>query len=70
MGKEVNKLSNTDAAYIVGLIDGEGTVTLSRRHRNENRQLVVRISNTEMPLLDYVFTAIDIGKITDKKTYQ
>jgi hypothetical protein len=32
-------LSKTDAAYIAGLIDGEGTVTLTRKHRNENRQI-------------------------------
>ena len=47
MYREVKKLGQTDAAYIAGLIDGEGTVTLSRRHRNENRQLVISISNTD-----------------------
>ena len=34
-------LAETDAAYIAGLIDGEGTVTLTRKHRNKNRQLCV-----------------------------
>ena len=53
MYKEVKSLDQTDAAYIAGLIDGEGTVTLSRRHRNENRQLVVSISNTDRPLLEF-----------------
>ncbi len=28
----------TEAAYIAGLIDGEGTITLTRKHRDENRQ--------------------------------
>lgn len=28
------------AGYIAGLIDGEGTITLTRVHRNENRRLV------------------------------
>jgi hypothetical protein len=32
--KEVKWLDQTDAAYIAGLIDGEGTVTLSRRHQH------------------------------------
>ena len=45
--KRTNKLSSIDAAYIAGLIDGEGTISLSRRHRNDNRQLVVSISNIE-----------------------
>ncbi|MDC1288082.1 LAGLIDADG family homing endonuclease [Gammaproteobacteria bacterium] len=70
MYKEVKLLAQTDTAYIAGLIDGEGTVTLSRRHRNENRQLVVSISNTDRPLLEYVLTSIGAGKITGKITYQ
>jgi hypothetical protein len=37
--KAVRSLSIQDAAYIAGLIDGEGTVTLTRRHVNERRQL-------------------------------
>lgn len=39
MVKEVIRMGQADAAYIAGLIDGEGSVTLSRRHRNENRHL-------------------------------
>ncbi len=64
----VNKLSPTDAAYIAGIIDGEGTITLSRKHRNENRQLAISISNTELQLLKFVHEAIGAGKITNKKT--
>ena len=66
--RTVNKLSPTDTAYIAGLIDGEGTVTLCRKHRNENHQLAVSISNTEYALLDYVINAIGAGKITRKRT--
>jgi hypothetical protein len=58
-----------DSAYIAGLIDGEGTVTLSRRHRSENRQLLISISNTERSLLEYVLTSVGAGKITGKGTY-
>ena len=67
MYKEVNKMHQTDVAYIAGLIDGEGTVTLSHRHRNETRHLIVSISNTELPLLDYVLDTIGAGKITRKR---
>ena len=70
MYKEVKSLDQTDAAYIAGLIDGEGTVTLSRRHRSENRQLVVSISNTDRPLLEYVLDTVGAGKISGKRTYQ
>ena len=30
-----NTLSPENAAYIAGLIDGEGSISLSHRHRNE-----------------------------------
>jgi hypothetical protein len=56
------------AAYIAGLIDGEGTVTLSRRHANERRQLVVSIVSTERNILDWVLMQIGVGKVTNKRT--
>jgi O-phosphoseryl-tRNA(Cys) synthetase len=66
--KGPNPLCATDAAYIAGLIDGEGTITLSRKHRNENRQLAISISNTEKYLLVYVLSTVGAGKITGKRT--
>ena len=66
--RTVNPLSPTDTASIAGLIDGEGTVTLCRKHRNENHQLAISISNTEIELLNYVLDAIGAGKITGKRT--
>ncbi|WP_289281809.1 MULTISPECIES: LAGLIDADG family homing endonuclease [unclassified Methylophaga] len=65
--KVTAELSAIDAAYIAGLIDGEGTVTLCRKHKNENRQLAVTISNTERELLDYVLARVVAGKITKKE---
>lgn len=35
--RKVKLLDLSDAAYIAGLIDGEGTVTLTRRNRYKNR---------------------------------
>lgn len=56
------------AAYIAGLIDGEGTITLSRRHANERRQLVVSIVSTGPEILEWVLHQIDAGKVTRKRT--
>jgi hypothetical protein len=67
--RTVSRLSQVDAAYIAGLIDGEGTVTLSAIHRGENRRLVVSIANTELPLLEFVRSAVGAGHITSKRTY-
>lgn len=66
----VNQLTPVDAAYIAGLIDGEGTITLTRKHRNENRQLAVSISSTEKNLLEFVMDSVGVGKITNKRIAQ
>lgn len=69
MNKRSQKtLTPIDAAYVAGLIDGEGTITLSRRHANERRQLVVSIVSTERAILDWVLTHIGVGKVTSKRT--
>jgi hypothetical protein len=60
-------LSHESAAYIAGLIDGEGTITMSRLHAGENRRLVVSISNTEIQLLEFVLEQVAAGKITRKR---
>ncbi|HXN09349.1 MAG TPA: LAGLIDADG family homing endonuclease [Candidatus Acidoferrales bacterium] len=66
--RSVLGLDPCDAAYIAGLIDGEGTITLSREHRNENRRLVVSIASTERCLLEFVADRTGCGKITNKRT--
>ena len=63
---EVNSRTEAQAAYLAGLIDGEGTITLIRKHSNENRQLSLSISSTERPSLDYVLSIVGAGKITRK----
>jgi len=66
--KKLHDLSNSSAAYIAGLIDGEGTITLVRKHKNENRQLSISISSTEISMLEFVKSATGVGKITNKRT--
>ena len=64
----VKKLAPKDVGYLAGLIDGEGTITLSRRNLNKHRSLVITISNTEMSILNYVQKITGVGKITNKRT--
>jgi hypothetical protein len=66
---QVNLLPPVQVAYLAGLIDGEGTITLTRVHRYENRRLVVSISNNDRSLLDFVRASIGAGRITTKRTY-
>ncbi len=67
MTRIVHNLAPTDAAYIAGLVDGEGTITLVRRHRNENRQLEISVASTEFELLDYLLETIGAGRISRKR---
>jgi hypothetical protein len=60
-------LEPTQAAWLAGLIDGDGTIALPRRHQNENRQLEVSISNTDFVLLEYVKSIVGMGRITRKR---
>lgn len=53
----LRELSEAEAAYVAGIIDGEGTITLTRTHRGEGRRPVVSISSTELPLLQYTYTS-------------
>ncbi|MBU0537575.1 MAG: LAGLIDADG family homing endonuclease [Bacteroidetes bacterium] len=61
------KFSNEEAAYLAGLIDGEGTVTLNQRDKQRQRTIVISIANTERQLLDYAKTVIGVGSISSKR---
>jgi len=63
----MRQLRIDEAAYVAGIVDGEGTITLTRFHRGENRRPVVSISSTERPLLEYVRQVIGAGRITNKR---
>jgi hypothetical protein len=68
--RTVNALDPASAAYIAGLVDGEGTITLTRLHASENRRLVLSISNNDLQLLTFVLSRVGAGKITRKRTYR
>lgn len=61
------QLTDAEAAYLAGLIDGEGTVTLSRIHRNQMRYLVLSVCNNEQGIIDWVRHVTGVGEITRKR---
>lgn len=65
--KKTSKLSPVSAAYLAGLVDGEETITLTKRNRSKQRGLVVTISNTELMILQHVLGIVGVGKITNKR---
>ena len=66
MPHAVRTLTDAEAAYIAGIIDGEGTISLVRHHSGEHRRPVVSVANTERGLLTYLHETIGAGRITSK----
>jgi hypothetical protein len=64
--RTTNRLLRWQAAYIAGIVDGEGTVTLTRYRREGNRRAVVSVSSTEPDLLRHVRLLIGAGRISMK----
>ena len=61
-------MESWEAAYIAGIIDGEGTITLTRMHKKEHRRPCITIASTDKELLIYLQTLTD-GSINNKKNY-
>ena len=57
-----------EASYVAGIIDGEGSITLTRMHVNEHRRPCITIASTDKELLLYVQSLIG-GTIINKKNY-
>ncbi|WP_408007701.1 LAGLIDADG family homing endonuclease [Pseudalkalibacillus sp. A8] len=58
-----------EAAYLAGIIDGEGSITLTRMHEKEHRRPCITISSTDLELLTYIQTLTN-GTISSKKNYR
>ncbi|WP_445505561.1 LAGLIDADG family homing endonuclease [Niallia sp. 03091] len=58
-----------EAAYVAGIIDGEGSITLTKMHKGENRRPCLTITSTDIELLTYLHSLIG-GTIVNKKNYK
>ncbi|WP_144553964.1 LAGLIDADG family homing endonuclease [Bacillus sp. X1(2014)] len=61
-------MESWEAAYIAGIIDGEGTITLTRMHEKEHRRPCITIASTDKELLVYLQKLTE-GTINNKKNY-
>lgn len=57
-----------EAAYLAGIIDGEGSITLTRMHDKEHRRPCITVASTDLELLEYLKNLTN-GHITKKKNY-
>lgn len=53
-------------AYLAGIVDGEGTVTLMKHHKNETHIPFVGIANNNLKLLQWIKSTVG-GNICSKK---
>ena len=62
-------MTETEKAYIAGIIDGEGSIMLQKIHKNENPAPCVSIASTTIELLEWIKLTIGKGIISKKKNY-
>lgn len=62
-------MTETEKAYIAGIIDGEGSIMLQKIHRNEHPSPCISIASTTLELLEWVKQVVGKGTITKKKNY-
>ncbi|MGC4377682.1 LAGLIDADG family homing endonuclease [Fictibacillus sp. Mic-4] len=62
-------MKSWEASYIAGIIDGEGSITLTRMHEKEHRRPCISISSTDKDLLIYI-QSLTGGVINNKKNYK
>lgn len=64
------EISQADLAYAAGLIDGEGTITLGRKHSScRFRSPIISMSSTTVELVNFMKSTFG-GCISNHKTYQ
>lgn len=62
-------MDNVTASYLAGIIDGEGTITLTKLHNNELRRPLLTIASTDHELLSFIRSILG-GVIISKKNYK
>lgn len=62
-------MTETEKAYIAGIIDGEGSIMLQKIHSNEFPSPCISIASTTLELLEFIKITVGKGSIIKKKNY-
>lgn len=62
-------MTETNKAYLAGIIDGEGSIMLQKFHKNQYPSPCVSIASTTLELLDWIKIVVGEGCIIKKKNY-
>jgi len=60
---------DTERAYIAGIVDGEGSIMLTRFHKNQLPSPCVSVASTDKELLLWLQKIIGKGRIINKRNY-
>lgn len=63
-------MTETDKAYIAGIIDGEGSIMLIRHKAGTFPSPTISIASTTLELLDYLKSTIGSGTVRRKNNYR
>ena len=63
------KLSDTEAAYAAGIVDGEGSIYFSRNRTSRRPSPIVSVASIDRELLEWLRSRLG-GAIVQKRTYQ
>jgi len=58
-----------EKAYIAGIIDGEGSILLTKQSKNQHHSPVITVASTDIELLEWMKGIIGKGAIIRKKNY-
>ena len=62
-------MTETEKAYIAGILDGEGSIMLQKFHAKEHPSPCVSIASTTLELLEWIKKTVGKGVIVKKKNY-
>lgn len=63
-------MTDTEKAYIAGIIDGEGSIMLIKFHSNQFPSPCITISSATIELLEWIKQKVCAGTIKGKKNYK
>lgn len=62
-------MKETDCAWLAGYVDGDGSITITKRSGRKFRSLIISIDSTDVELLDHVIKLVG-GSLIEKKRYK
>jgi hypothetical protein len=72
--KTIKELSETDKAYLAGIMDGEGAIYISRKKDPTMKagygyRMVLGVANTDLPLMNWLVEATGLGTVKPRKRH-